>query len=167
MKRGAPPPPSRRRPLSPRPAGLSFLLAVGTLVVVVASALSLSHPGGAEPTPTPGPAADPTATTAPATPTPVPPTPTPPGYGEARILAVGDVLLHEDVYKGARQADGTYGLTSDLWGGHVEAETGPGYGRLLQLYGVHKATIEARRKGLSVVRRPQQNGGIKLVIMGV
>ena len=50
---------------------------------------------------------------------------------------------------------------------HVEAETGPGYGRLLQLYGVHKATIEARRKGLSVVRRPQQNGGIKLVIMGV
>jgi hypothetical protein len=96
------------------------------------------------------------------------------GKGEARgyygNLQTGDhVIRLKGPYDIAlnRQADGTYGLTSDLWGGHVEAETGSGYGRLLQLYGVHKATIEARRKGLSVVRRPQQNGGIKLVIMGV
>jgi uncharacterized protein (DUF2384 family) len=42
-----------------------------------------------------------------------------------------------------------------------------GYGKLLQLYGVHKATMEARKKGLSVLRRQQQNGAIKLVLMGV
>jgi hypothetical protein len=66
-----------------------------------------------------------------------------------------------------KQADGTYGLTSDLWNGHVENEVGKGYGKLLQLYGVHKATLEARKKGLSVLRRPQQNGSIKLVLMGV
>ena len=66
-----------------------------------------------------------------------------------------------------KQQDGTFGLTADLWQGHVEKEVGPGYGKLLQLYGVHKATIEARKKGLSVLRRPQQNGSIKLVLMGV
>ena len=66
-----------------------------------------------------------------------------------------------------RQPDGTFGLTGDLWNGHVEQEVGQGYGRLLQLYGVHKATIEARKKGLSVLRRQQQNGSIKLVLMGV
>ena len=66
-----------------------------------------------------------------------------------------------------KQADGTYGITSDLWDGHVEKEVGKGYGKLLQLYGVHKTTLEARKKGLSVLRRPQQNGSIKLVLMGV
>ena len=44
-----------------------------------------------------------------------------------------------------KNADGTYGLTADLWNGHVEKGVGQGYGKLLQLYGVHKATIEARR----------------------
>lgn len=65
------------------------------------------------------------------------------------------------------QKDGSFALTSDLWNGHVEKEVGKGYGKLLQLYGVHKATIEARKKGLSVLRRQQQNGSIKLVLMGV
>jgi hypothetical protein len=66
-----------------------------------------------------------------------------------------------------KQPGGTFGLTADLWQGHVEKEVGQGYGKLLQLYGVHKATIEARKKGLSVLRRQQQNGSIKLVLMGV
>ena len=66
-----------------------------------------------------------------------------------------------------KQADGTFGLTADLWNGHVEQEVGQGYGRLLQLYGVHKATMEARKKGLSVLRRQQPSGAIKLVLMGV
>jgi hypothetical protein len=66
-----------------------------------------------------------------------------------------------------KQPDGTYGLTADLWQGHVEKEVGQGYGKLLQLYGIHKATIEARKKGLSVLRRHQQNGSIKLVLMGL
>ena len=66
-----------------------------------------------------------------------------------------------------KQPDGTFGITADLWNGHVENEVGPGYGKLLQFYGVHKATLEARKRGLSVLRRQQQNGSIKLVLMGV
>ncbi len=65
------------------------------------------------------------------------------------------------------QPDGSFGITADLWEGHVEKEVGKNYGKLLQLYGVHKATLEARKKGLSVFRRAQQNGAIKLVLMGV
>ena len=63
--------------------------------------------------------------------------------------------------------DGTYGLTTDWWHGHVEAEVGSKYGRLLQLYGVHKATREARKKGLTVRRNTQTDGSIKLTVMGV
>jgi hypothetical protein len=66
-----------------------------------------------------------------------------------------------------KQPDSTYGLTADFWEGHVEREVGTGYGKLLQLYGVNKATIEARKKGLSVVRRPVKDGSIKLVLLGV
>jgi len=66
-----------------------------------------------------------------------------------------------------QQPDGTFGLTTDWWNGHVEQEVGKEYGRLLQLYGVHKASKEARRKGLSVLRQPQRNGSIKLILVGV
>ena len=63
-----------------------------------------------------------------------------------------------------QQPDGTYGLTTDWWDGHVEREVGKDYGRLLQLYGVHKATAEARKRGFSVIRNSQPNGSIKLVL---
>lgn len=63
-----------------------------------------------------------------------------------------------------RQVDGTYGLTTDWWNGHVEKEVGANYGRLLQLYGVHKATHEARQKGYMVQRRSLNDGSIKLMI---
>ena len=63
-----------------------------------------------------------------------------------------------------RQPDRTFGLTTDWWDGHVEKEVGSNFGRLLQLYGVHKATAEARRKGYSVLRKQQPNGSIKLVL---
>jgi Protein of unknown function (DUF1257) len=66
-----------------------------------------------------------------------------------------------------KQPDGSFGLTADLWNGHVEQEVGPGYGKLLQLYGVHKATLEARKKGHMVRRSQQQNGAIKLCISTV
>lgn len=64
------------------------------------------------------------------------------------------------------QPDNTYGLTTDWWNGHVEKEVGAKFGKLLQLYGVHKATAEAKKKGLSVLRQPQKNGAIKLVVIG-
>lgn len=65
-----------------------------------------------------------------------------------------------------RQKDGTYGLTTDWWAGHVEKEVGGNYSRLLQLYAVHKATAEARKRGHSVQRKAAGNGAIKLVIGG-
>jgi len=66
-----------------------------------------------------------------------------------------------------RQQDGSYGLTADWWSGHVAREVGENYGRLLQLYGVHKASREARTRGFNVRRIPVSDGGIKLVIEGV
>ena len=65
-----------------------------------------------------------------------------------------------------RQPDSSYGLTADLWAGHVEKEVGQNYGRLLQLYAVHKATKEARKKGHFVSRSQKQDGSSKLVIAG-
>jgi hypothetical protein len=65
-----------------------------------------------------------------------------------------------------KQPDGSFGLTADFWDGHVERETGKNYGKLLQLYAVHKATREARRKGHLIRRTQQKDGSIKLVIAG-
>jgi len=65
-----------------------------------------------------------------------------------------------------KQPDGTFGLTTDWWLRHVEKEVGNNCGKLLQLYGVHKATAEARKKGFSVMRQPQRNGAIRLVLLG-
>ncbi len=87
------------------------------------------------------------------------------GYYENRIK--GDFVIKlKGPYDIAvnRQPDGTFGLTADLWNGHVENEVGQGYGKLLQLYGVHKATLEARKKGHMVRRSQQKDGAIKLVI---
>jgi Protein of unknown function (DUF1257) len=66
-----------------------------------------------------------------------------------------------------KQPDGSFGLTADLWNGHVEQEVGPGYGKLQQLYGVHKAMREARKRGHMVRRAQQANGSIKLCISTV
>jgi hypothetical protein len=66
-----------------------------------------------------------------------------------------------------RQEDGTFGLTTDWWGGHVEKDVGSGFGRLLQLYGVHKTNLEARHKGYTVKRITLADGAIKLTIGGV
>ena len=66
-----------------------------------------------------------------------------------------------------RQANGSYQLITDWWDGHVEKEVGTKFGKLLQLYGVHKAMMEARRKGYSVSRGILKDGAIKLCIGGV
>ena len=65
-----------------------------------------------------------------------------------------------------RQQDGTFGLSTDWWDGHVEKEVGAKYGRLLQLYAVHKTAREARRRGLNIQRCSLANGTIKLVLTG-
>jgi hypothetical protein len=66
-----------------------------------------------------------------------------------------------------RQADGSFSLATDWWNGHVEREVGANYGRLLQLYGVHKARLEACKKSYTVRRQTLGDGSIKLVIGGV
>lgn len=65
------------------------------------------------------------------------------------------------------QPDGTYALTTDWWNGYVEKEVGAYYSKLFQLYGVHKAQREARRKGYLTTRKTLPNGAIKLTIGGV
>jgi len=74
-----------------------------------------------------------------------------------RLTGPYDVALNQ-------QPDGSFGLTTDWWDGHVAKEVGKDFGRLLQLYGVHKASMEARKKGYFVRRNQQPNGSIKLVL---
>src|SRR5712691_2156315 len=87
------------------------------------------------------------------------------GYYQNKIK--GDYVVHlKGPYDIAvnKEPGGSFGLTADLWQGHVEQEVGQNYGKLLQLYGVHKAIREARKKGHLVRRSQQQDGAIKLVI---
>jgi len=65
-----------------------------------------------------------------------------------------------------RGGDGAYTLSADAWENHVENEVGPNYGRLLQLYAVHKTTREARKRGLAVQRSTMKGGAIKLTLAG-
>jgi hypothetical protein len=62
--------------------------------------------------------------------------------------------------------DGTYGLTTDWWDGHVAKEVGIGYGRLLQSYGVHKTIREAHSRGLRTHSRQEADGSILLTLEG-
>ena len=90
------------------------------------------------------------------------------GYSSNKIK--GDLVIRlKGPYDIAvnRQQDGTFGLTCDWWDGHVEREVGANFGRLLQLYGIHKAQAEARRKGYTTRRQTLGDGSIKLVIGGV
>jgi hypothetical protein len=66
----------------------------------------------------------------------------------------------------AKENDGSYGLTTDWWDGHVAKEVGIGYGRLLQSYGIHKTIREARSRGLRTHRRQEADGSILLTLEG-
>lgn len=66
----------------------------------------------------------------------------------------------------SRENNGAYGLTTDWWDGHVAREVGENYGRLLQSYGVHKTTREARLRGLRTTRRVEADGSILLTLEG-
>lgn len=90
------------------------------------------------------------------------------GYGSNRIGGEFVIRL-KGPYDAAlqKQTDGTYRLTADLWQGHVEKELGRDFGTLKQLYGVHRASREARRRGLSVRRRRLDSGTIRLSLCRV
>ena len=76
-----------------------------------------------------------------------------------RLKGPCDIAVH-------RQSDHTFKLGADWWGGYVEQEVGKNYGRLLQLYALHKATQEALKRGLTVRRSALKNGVIKLTLTG-
>ena len=65
-----------------------------------------------------------------------------------------------------KQADGKFGMTCDWYAGHVAAAVGANFQRLVQLSGVHKATMEAKKRGLQVRRILKADGGIRLAITG-
>lgn len=82
--------------------------------------------------------------------------------GDAVIRLNGpyDIAVH-------KTSGDSYELTTDWWNGHVEKEVGKDYGKLLQLYGVYKASREARKRGYTVRRQSLKDGSIKLAIGGV
>lgn len=89
------------------------------------------------------------------------------GYGGSEVQADHVIRLKGpfDVALN-REKTGTFALSTDWWGGHVEKEIGKDYSKLIQLYAVHKTIREARKKGHLVKRQNQQDGSIKLVIQG-
>ncbi len=79
-----------------------------------------------------------------------------------RLKGAYDVALN-------RNTEGAYDLDADWYtgkGGTVAAEVGERFSKLVQLYGVHRATIAARQRGHQVTRSTGNNGQIRLVITG-
>ena len=87
------------------------------------------------------------------------------GYGES-LRRAEFVICLKGPYDIAvdKQKDGRWTLTADLWNGHVEREVGPRFGRLRQLYGVHRTLREAQRLGLKAKRSVLQDGTVRLAL---
>jgi len=91
------------------------------------------------------------------------------GYAGMTRLAPHVIKLkgpYDIAVEPSTENDGSYGLTTDWWDGHVAKEVGIGYGRLLQSYGIHKTMREARTRGLRVNRRQEQDGSVLLTLEG-
>ena len=69
-----------------------------------------------------------------------------------------------DIAANRADENDSYELATDWWDGHVEEEVGQNYGRLIQLYGVHKTIHEANKKRLRVTRKQETDGTIKLTL---
>ena len=85
-------------------------------------------------------------------------------HGELVVRLKGPYDIAANRAEGAEGTAGSdsYELATDWWNGHVEREVGPNYGRLLQLYGVHKTIREANKKRLRVTRHQETDGSIRL-----
>jgi hypothetical protein len=89
------------------------------------------------------------------------------GYAGMSRLAPHVIQLkgpYDIAVEPSKDNDGSYGLTTDWWDGHVAKEVGTGYGRLLQSYGIHKTMREARTRGLRVSRKQEQDGSVLLTL---
>lgn len=88
--------------------------------------------------------------------------------GYSRATRSCDAVIHLDgPYDVAltREANGKYSLSADYYSGHVARQLGEQCGKLVQLYGVHKAATLYARKGIQTRRVLGQNGSINLVAM--
>lgn len=98
------------------------------------------------------------------------------GMGEADyVIRVPEATYDIGLYK---QEDGSFEARTDFWGGSIERALGgkatnaerreqAKLGKLFQMYGVHVAMIQARRKGLSVRRMTNaETGKITLELTG-
>jgi hypothetical protein len=91
------------------------------------------------------------------------------GYAGVTRLAPHVIRLkgpYDIAVEPSRENQGSYGLTTDWWDGHVAREVGENYGRLLQSYGVHKTLREARLRGLRSTRKVEADGSILLTLEG-
>ena len=91
------------------------------------------------------------------------------GYAGMTRLAPHVIKLkgpYDIAVEPSKENDGSYGLTTDWWDGHVAKEVGTGYGRLLQSYGIHKTMREARSRGLRSTRRIEADGSVLLTLKG-
>jgi hypothetical protein len=91
------------------------------------------------------------------------------GYAGVTRLAPHVIQLkgpYDIAVEPSKENDGSYGLTTDWWDGHVAKEVGTGYGRLLQSYGIHKTMREARSRGLRSTRRVEADGSVLLTLEG-
>jgi len=91
------------------------------------------------------------------------------GYAGITRKAPNVILLkgpYDIAVEPSNANDGSFGLTTDWWDGHVAKEVGQGFGRLLQSYGVHKTTREARVRGLRTSRKVEADGSILLTLEG-
>lgn len=98
-------------------------------------------------------------------------TPQFPCRGYAGVLRKADYTIelkgpYDIAVDPSQESDGTFALTTDWWGGHVEREVGIGYGRLLQAYGIHKTFREARARGLRATRRLEADGSVLVTLEG-
>lgn len=97
------------------------------------------------------------------------------GMGQADFVIKLDAAQYDvGLYK---QPDNTYEARTDFYGGSVESCIGGAakseehreqakMGKLFQMYGVHAAMEQARKKGLNVRRINQQDGTVKLELSG-
>jgi hypothetical protein len=65
-----------------------------------------------------------------------------------------------------REPKGTYKMQTDFWAGSVAKEIGENGKRLVQMYGVNKAEMSARRLGHAVTRQITKTGAINVLISG-
>jgi hypothetical protein len=91
--------------------------------------------------------------------------------GYSRNTIKGDYVIRlsgpYDVAVNLDKETGSYGFSTDWFAGHVEKEVGKDYSRLLQLYAVHKTSLEAKKKGLTCRRQQLGDGSIKISIGGL